>query len=271
MSRPVGIDISKYQVTFDPDKATKPIDFVFQRTSYGMVTDERYWEMLPNTKKVERRGVYHYFSTGSSWKAQADFFLSLQNGHGFKSLVVDYEGGYNNLNERSANDLESMLRYLQEQRPKKSVMAYFNPSTYRDLIQPYIDIRDIPAWVARYYIIPLSQTRTDIYYNGTERSDWAFWQYTSKGKASEYGTSLTNTVDLNVFNGTLEELDTFFKKDVIQPDPPLPVDDCQEYVEAIADLTEEVDELTVAKNLLEKENQKYDVALNEIAHIVDSV
>lgn len=37
--RPVGIDISKYQLTFNPNAATKNIHFVFQRTGYGMVTD----------------------------------------------------------------------------------------------------------------------------------------------------------------------------------------------------------------------------------------
>ena len=272
MTRPIGIDISKYQVSFDPAKATKSIDFIIQRTSWAMHEDEKYWEMLPNVKKIHRRGAYHYFSTGVPWKAQADFFLSLQDGQGFTALVVDYEGGYNNLNENSANDLERMLRYLRERRPSKNIIAYFNPSTYRDLIQPFVNIKDFPAWVARYYLIPLSQTRTDIYFKGTDRKDWGLWQYTSKGKAREYGTSLTNTVDLNVFPGTMEELDTFFRKDVTQvPDPPPPVDDCQEYKDAVEKLATHNDELIVKNAQLLKENVAYDNALDDIANIVDSV
>ena len=58
MSRAHGIDVSKYQVFFEPSSNPPlPIDFCIQRTGYGMMTDEKYeelWEGVNDNSVVAR-------------------------------------------------------------------------------------------------------------------------------------------------------------------------------------------------------------------------
>lgn len=58
------------------------------------------------------RMAYHYFSTAVPWKEQADKFLFLVGGRGFRSLFIDYEHAFNYLNRQSAIDAGKMREYV---------------------------------------------------------------------------------------------------------------------------------------------------------------
>ncbi len=51
-----GIDISKYDLSFDPAKATGQLDFVIQRVSYRTTRDELFLKLLPGVLKMPIRG-----------------------------------------------------------------------------------------------------------------------------------------------------------------------------------------------------------------------
>lgn len=227
MTRAVGIDVSKYQLDFDPDKATKPIDYVIQRTSWAMNRDERFNDIFRGVRKIERRAAYHYFSTGAPWLDQADLFLEIGVGKKYKALFVDYEHGYNNLNANTARDLERFLLYLIAQRPGKRIAGYSNTYTYRDFIMPHVDLSGVPWMFARYPLFPRPQTAGPRFPWGC-RTDWDWHQYSETGKGPLYGCAW-KYVDLGVFNGTVPELETFFKMDdqvPPVPPPPIPPADC---------------------------------------------
>lgn len=228
MTRVVGIDVSKYQGTFDPDLATKPIDFVTQRASYGLVKDERFKIIYQGVQKIECRSAYHYYSTGSPWQDQADFFLNLTYGKGFKGLKVDFEHGYNNLNAYHARCLKEMLDYLKGQVPYKKILGYSGTYVYRDDLKPYADFFEYDWWFARFPWIPKPQTGAPKMPTGLSRP-WTEWQYTKTGKGSDYGCNSSHDsqysqyVDLNVFNGIVEEVGEYYNLSVGPPTPPPPV------------------------------------------------
>ncbi len=219
MNRAVGIDVSKYQMSFDPDHAVNQIDYVLQRTSWGMNKDELYSVIWQGVRKIERRGAYHYFSTGSPWQDQADLFLEIGVGKQYKMLLVDYEHGYNNLNARTARNLLYFLQYLIEQRPGKRIVGYSNTYTYRDFIQPYVDLSEISWMFARYPLFPRPQTAGPRFPRGC-RTAWNWHQYSQTGRGGLYGCGW-KYVDLGVFNGTVADLDTFLKMNAFTPPPPV--------------------------------------------------
>jgi uncharacterized protein YvpB len=67
-----------------------------------------------------------------------------------------------------------------------------------------------PFWLA-YYLRRPAPNKTPGWKIGTVKlkrpeGDWQFWQYTKRGKAVDYGLVGKEAVDLDVFNGTVEEL-----------------------------------------------------------------
>ena len=229
MTRPQGIDISKYQESFDPGIASEPIDFIIQRASWGKYRDEEFVELFQGVKEIERRGAYHYYSSNIPWKEQADLFLEISSGKGFKALVVDYEKGYNKLTQRTALELASFLAYLKAQRPNKRILGYSNFYCYRDLIMPYVDLSMWDWFFARYPSNPDPQKDDPQYLDGMdpEKRPWKKWQYSSTGDGSKYGVEST-FVDLVVFNGNYDDLDDYFNinQDPPTPPPPPPPVDC---------------------------------------------
>ena len=223
MTRAAGIDLSKHNGSFDPYSAVKPIDFVIQRLSWAMNPDEKITEIFRGVSQFERRLAYHYYSTGAPWKDQANLFLDMQVGKKFKCLIVDYEHLYNNLNRKTAEDLEKFLWYLVEQRPGKKVIGYSGTYVYRDFIAYYVDLSMFDWWMARYPWIPAPQTGKPKYPLGLTyvKRPWKKWQYSKTGKGSLYGCA-SRYVDLNVFNGTVEELETWLGMDEPEPEPVVP-------------------------------------------------
>lgn len=228
--RAVGIDVSKHQGIFDPVHSVGQIDFVFQRASWALTKDERFKIIWQGVQQFDRRGAYHYYSSGVPWKDQAELFLSITAGKDFKALAVDYEVGYNNLNERTALELGKFLNYLIARRPGRKILVYSNSYAMRDLIIPYVDISHVDWWASYYPLFPNPQTWQPKKLVGLNRP-WKFGQYSKKGKGSNYGCA-EQYVDLDVFNGTIEELNTYFGAEV--PVPPIP--DCTKYTDALNDI-----------------------------------
>lgn len=232
MPKAHGIDVSKYDYPVDPSKATGVIDFIIQRVSYGTMPDERLNEIWNAIRTIPVRGAYHYFSTGSPWKAQADFFLSLVKGKDYHFYAIDYETAYNNLNATSAANLRAMLEYLAAKVSPKKVLFYTSPSIYNTYLYPFGDwMKEWELWLAQYpYLINLDLEKGPITFP-KGRTQWTFWQYggggiqgtAGYGAGSKYGVGGYGC-DLDVFNGTVEQLRAWAGISGTTPLPP-PVPD----------------------------------------------
>jgi GH25 family lysozyme M1 (1,4-beta-N-acetylmuramidase) len=198
MTRAIGIDIAKYDNPFTPKGN---VDFVIQRLSYGTIKDERLADLTPAVMTIPVKGCYQYFSSGSRWQDQCDLFLALAGGK-YDFLCLDVEKGYNTNSSVFISGIVPALNYLKAQ-SGKPVLLYINPdcwSTWLLPIQSQLKTQEI--WLAQYYtfrrdtnpLVPTSMTQ-----------GWKFWQWSDIGNGATYGTG-SKSVDLNVFNGTVDDL-----------------------------------------------------------------
>jgi GH25 family lysozyme M1 (1,4-beta-N-acetylmuramidase) len=211
----VGLDVSKYNIGWNPDLTVKPISFVIQRASWSMYKDEKFDEMLVQVQKLDIRGAYHYYSSGVNWKYQADLFLSVTKDKGFHFYVLDYEGAYNNLNARTIAEASEFVKYVKQQTGKKC-MIYFSPNIFNTAIRPYgyaswANAQDV--WIAQY---PFSFTENPLATKPAlpvGLTTWKIWQYgggdvnytAGRHAGSSYGGG-TVGIDLNTYNGTIDEM-----------------------------------------------------------------
>jgi GH25 family lysozyme M1 (1,4-beta-N-acetylmuramidase) len=207
MARAHGIDVSKWQRYFDASVNPGDIQFIVIRTSYGMMTDERYSKMLESIQPVPLRGAYHYFSSASPWQSQAKLYLNLVRDAGFHFHCLDIESAYNKKSAGFAQAARKWMVHVKEA-TGQPVVLYTNPNIYNTWLAPYGDwMKEWPLWVAQYFNEP-GRNRKPILPRGVDA--WALWQYSAdtppnkKGKV--YGVGSGN-IDLNVYNGTLEELE----------------------------------------------------------------
>jgi len=211
----IGVDVSKYNIGWDPDKALKPIDFVIQRASWSMYKDEKFDELLPGVAKIGVRGAYHYYSSGVSWKAQADLFLRIVADKGFHFYVVDYERAYNSLSARTIAEVSEFVKYVKAKTGKRCLI-YFNPDVFKVDIRArgygtWANMQDV--WIAQYPYsigqIPLATAPA----LPLGLSSWNIWQYgggdinftAGRHAGPDYGGGLAG-MDLNYYNGSLDQM-----------------------------------------------------------------
>lgn len=219
-----GIDISRYNISFNPDLAQEQIDFVFQKATEGAYyVDLKYEELWEGVRKINIRGAYHYQRSGVSWLQQANHFLNTIDSHDYQMLALDLEEYGNVYNNTFFSDTKRIVDYWRLQRPNNKVVLYTNGSTYKQLyyslIQLYgyniIDWLDgIPLWIAS----PATEGEPFL---PLVRKTWEIHQYFWKGLPSDWGTGGT-AVDENVFNGTTNDMRIWLGLDpepVPEPEP----------------------------------------------------
>lgn len=231
--RAKGFDVSKYDKPIYLFKATKKVDFTIQRLSYGTKTDEAYQENLSALSGVPVRGAYHYFSTAVPWKDQADKFLSLVKGHHF--LMGDYEESYNNLGRGSALEYKLFLDYLSAQ-SHLPVVNYTRKDLYDNYLAPYGDFSKYALHLAQYPWTMFLDVENGHPNLPVTNKTWKMWQYGADaygtagyGVASQYGIFGEKNLDLIVFNGTVQDLQTWVNV-TGTPVPPTPVPTQHKYV-----------------------------------------
>lgn len=106
------------------------------------------------------------------------------------------------------------------QRPGKKVLLYCGAYTYRDFLQHWTDFSDVDLMIARYPWLPVVVDKDLPNLLGV-RTAWTIWQYSEKWKGADYGVGSTN-VDLDVFNGNVMDMRSYFMVDqqpVPDPEP----------------------------------------------------
>lgn len=193
-----GIDISHHQGEIDWPRLSlatyreRPINFVFMKATEGgdFVDDSFRYNFAQARECGLVRGAYHFFLPDVPAEVQARNFISqVQLQPGDLPPVLDIEmmgeGGADELRQRAATWLSIVERHYGV---APIIYASYKFKTHHLNEPPFTHY---PYWIAHYYV-------EDLEYTGA----WKFWQHTDRGRLDGIGTR----VDLNIFNGNLEEL-----------------------------------------------------------------
>jgi len=196
-----GIDISKWNGEWNANKAKSAgASFVFIKASQAAYIDPKFlanWKIAKDAKLMQ--GAYHYMDYTRPVRESANFYATiLENYPGELPPIVDYEQSRNDGNSSAARAyLREFLEILRSRGHKPIIYTssgfwskYGDKNTYWT---------EFPLWVA-YYTTASKPAFPQPW------TKWTFWQYSSKGKGSTYGTQSYN-VDLNRFIGNLEDLE----------------------------------------------------------------
>lgn len=193
-----GIDISHYQGKIDWEllahnkEARFPIHFIFLKaTEGGDHGDDTFTQNFGQARKHGFvRGAYHYFIPKTDAHKQADFFIrTVQLTKGDLPPVLDVE----TIGKQSPQELKTAVKIWLDRVESHYGVKPILYTSYKFKKRYLSDsiFNAYPYWIAHYYV-------DSVRYEGK----WHFWQHTDVGAVP----GIEEEVDLNVFNGTLEEL-----------------------------------------------------------------
>ncbi len=192
-----GFDMSHHQGKIDwallqqTQQSPFPIRFVFMKSSEGGdFSDTTFAHNFSEAKKYGFvRGAYHFYNPKTDPVRQARFFInSVKLEPGDFPPVLDIEKKGKNM-DKLRRDLKVWLKMVEDYYKVKPILytsykfktRYLNDSVFNTY----------PYWIAHYYV-------DSVRYEG----EWKFWQHTDVGTLP----GVPKKVDLNVFNGSLEDL-----------------------------------------------------------------
>jgi len=193
-----GIDISHYQQDIDWDKLRNaeingvPIRFILIKATEGTdLIDENFNENFVKAHKNGfLRGAYHFFSNRSNPISQAKHFCKIAQLEDFDILpILDVENLDNLTPAQLRTNVLKWMNYVEHHYRVTPILYTSYSFRVNYLNTPEFD--RYPFWIAHYYIEELK-------YKG----EWKIWQHSDLGVID----GIKGNVDINVFNGTYEEL-----------------------------------------------------------------
>ena len=202
-TKAIGIDVSEYQDEIDWDVVETldndyDISFVFIRATVGNDRlDKRFEENWFESKENNLiRGAYHYYRPNENSLEQAELFIKtvhLQKGD--LPPVLDIERLPENQSiERLKIGLRRWLIAVEEHYKVKPII-YTGERYYDDFLKE--EFSDYLFWIANYN-----------FYRENIKEEWLFWQFTEKATVS----GIKGNVDVNIFNGDLQQLQYITKE-----------------------------------------------------------
>ena len=191
-----GIDLSHFQsrVKWD-DVAAEGISFGFVKATEGRGhVDSLFCRNWDEMRRVGiKRGAYHFFRPSIDGAEQAQNFIrAVDLTYGDLPPVVDIETDDDLPREVVVEQLKAWLYWVEMQYSIKPII-YTHYKFYNKFIAGEFD--KYPIWIAKYGGEPPRLGA------GVK---WWFWQYGNRGKLK----GVDGYVDLNVFHGSREELET---------------------------------------------------------------
>jgi lysozyme len=195
-----GIDISHYQAKINWDRLRsnalidgQPLSFVFIKSTEGSSRiDPNFNDNFDQARKYGFiRGAYHFWTTSSSARAQAYYFLNkvhLEKGDLPPVLDIEHKPKDQSV-EDFQTDVLTWLHIVEDKYGVKPIIYTYYKFKENYLNAPVFD--DYPYWIAHYYV-------SEVKYKGK----WNFWQHTDAGSLP----GIKGNVDLNIFNGTYYDL-----------------------------------------------------------------
>ena len=204
-----GIDVSYWNAGIDwPKVRATGQRYVFikatESTRYKDPTFDDNWSGAKSAGLL--RGAYHFFRCNADAKKQADNFIDYVNSlndSGELPPVLDIETHDGQKRDKIVPAAKLWLDSVEAAFGKKPII-YSGKFFLQDYFSevgggPPVWAKDHPLWLAQYpqqYVPGMQPFLPRGWFQ------WAFWQYSDKGRINGINAS----VDLNVFNGTLEEL-----------------------------------------------------------------
>jgi GH25 family lysozyme M1 (1,4-beta-N-acetylmuramidase) len=245
-----GIDVSHYQEQYIYAETWGQVDFAiakigegynspYSRGTLGDFSDfNKIW--LEGVAQVPIRGVYFYQRSGYSWERQADNLLEAVERLDVKPHMLwnDAERGNNVINKEYLADMLRIMDHWKVNAPQYTTGLYANKDMLQNYIKPigvqnygrqYLDrVLAYPLFYAQYYFTGKSPNKQPLM--PTFKSNWDIWQYNDSGDSFKivdgkrwrhYGSP-----DLDVYNGTVDEMKAWLKiGSTPPPPPPVPVDE----------------------------------------------
>lgn len=190
-----GIDVSHHNGTINWKKVKKSgIHFAFVKASEGATLgDEDFdynWKECRNQKIM--CGAYHFFIPSVDAEKQARNFLDrISLSPGDLPPVLDLEITSGKSSKVISDGALKWMQRVEAETGMKPIL-YTLPRFANDFLKQ--KLKDYPLW-----IVDLGKGDPQLP-NGNE--SWTFWQYSHTGRIPGISTK----VDMNYFNGTLEEL-----------------------------------------------------------------
>ncbi|MCC3381042.1 glycoside hydrolase family 25 protein [Paenibacillus farraposensis] len=214
-----GIDVSHHQGDIDFKKvAADGISFVFIKATQGKTfRSKTFLQFVEDAKAAGLLiGAYHYVDDSATTpeaarQEAANFVSAIKDAGGIQAFdlppVMDYESNKSGLSKAAITTVAKAFLQEVEQLTGVQPIVY----TYPSFIGNFSGLNNYPLWVARY-------SSTQVPPDASGWTSWDFWQYSdgSTGGMLPSGTrkvsGIAGPVDLNEFNGTVDELQTRFKK-----------------------------------------------------------
>lgn len=195
-----GIDISAYQGDVDWEVlAAQDIDFAYIKATEGSsAVDSRFEANWAGARKTDLLiGAYHFVSFESSGEAQAAHVIETVPAGGTLPIALDleyYGEFFTHPPTRAEVDaiLGPLIERLEEYYGSPPVIYATSQSYDRYLSGAY---PDDPIW-SRSLVLPPQLN---------DGRGWTIWQYSNRDRLDGY-LGEEQYIDMNVFNGTREEL-----------------------------------------------------------------
>lgn len=197
-----GIDVSHFQRAVDwTAVAASEIRFCFIKATEGAANvDPRFianWKGAADARVL--RGAYHFFHPSVPAATQADSFIRtvvrLEPGDLPPVLDLEVPAAWAGISPEARAPLAIEWLEAVEKRLGATPIVYLSPAFATEILKNAEVLARFPVWLA-HYTGAASPTIARPW------TSWTFWQYTREGKTP--GVALP--LDLNRFNGSLEEL-----------------------------------------------------------------
>jgi GH25 family lysozyme M1 (1,4-beta-N-acetylmuramidase) len=222
-------DLSSYEdspanparVDFNKAKSSGIVAAYF-RAANGLLTDSAFSQFVTDCSEVMPWGSYGVIYPNLSAKLQAQNYIRLiqKYGMGQLPLCVDWE-----VESVTWQMVDEYTALLEQTFPNKEICIYSRNEYLRRMLPnairypaKYYRFSKLPIWQAQY------SSKPDALPFGFTRM---LWQYSDRGDASLYGITEAKGVDLNYYDGTIEQFNVRFGLSVTPPVvviPPVVVD-----------------------------------------------
>lgn len=221
----IGLDVSHWQGRMNWAKAvTNGAKFGFYKMSdFGSTSKKPFsdgqflnnWHGTRDQNLVN--GAYHWLQPSIDPKVQADFYLSLFIKNPTNFAILDFEDpkvtNWNDMLWRG----QVWLEIVKDALPDIPILLYTSKGYISSFDQSKI------GFLGKFYLWLAQYTAWPIAYFPSIWKNWTFWQYTAKGDAIAFGASEAKSIDVNRFDGTLDDLRYLAGESTI-PVPPPPVE-----------------------------------------------
>lgn len=209
-----GIDVSIFQGNVNWNAvATSDVRFAISRVSDGtQFIDSKFaanWQGSASVGLI--RGAYQFFRPAQSASAQAAIMIQAvgQLGPGDLPAVLDVETADGQSSATIVSKIQTWLDLVEEGTGKRPII--YAASGFWNTLSGTSAFADYDLWVANYFVnCPLVPNTW---------SGWTMWQYGDNGSVP----GIAGPVDVNLFNGSLADLQAYASTSGSSPDVPIEV------------------------------------------------